>query len=156
MPNPDYSLLEDFVEQFQPPAIRVYKVDPPALDRIYEQLPARFPRLYEQLLLTFMWDDVELPRFLLLANPGFEDLLTSLLYDPYLAEILLPNGFVPFGRAPGGGYDPICFNTRARAGRHDCQIVRVDHEQILCHGRLKVVEIVAASFRVLVQTARGF
>ncbi len=59
MPNSDTNLLGGFVEQFQPPAIRV-GVDLLALDRIYEQLPARFPRLYEQLLLTFMWDDVEL------------------------------------------------------------------------------------------------
>lgn len=151
MPNTDHKLLAQFVEHFQPPAIRVDLGGATALDRIYQELPARLPRLYERLLLTFMWDDVELPSLLLLGNPGLDELLTSLLYDRYLAEALLPNGFIPFGRAPGGGYDPICFNTRGRAGRYDCQIVQADHEDILCHGRLRIREIVAPSFRALVQ-----
>jgi len=150
--NTDPKLLAQFVEHFQPPAIRVDVGGATAFDHIYQLLPARLPMLYERLLLTFMWDDVELPSFLLLANPGLDGLLTSLLYDRYLAEALLPKGFIPFGRAPGGGYDPICFNTRARAGRRDYPIVQVDHEDILCRGRLTIKEILAPSFRALVQT----
>ena len=153
--NHDDKLLAQFVERFEPPAIRVDAGDATALDHIYQQLPARLPKLYERLLLTFLWDDVELPSLLLLGNPGLDELLTSLLYDPYLTETLLPNGFISFGRAPGGGYDPICFNTRARAGRYDCQIVRMDHEDILCNSRLRIREIVAPSFRALIQLSRA-
>lgn len=151
MSKNDDRLLAQFVERFEPPAIRIDAGDATALERIYEQLPARLPKLYERLLLNFIWDDVELPSLRLLGNPGLDELLTSLFYDRFLVETLLPNHFIPFGREPGGGYDPICFQTRAPAGRSDCRIVRVDHEEILCNRRLKIREIVAPSFRALVQ-----
>jgi hypothetical protein len=61
-----------------------------------------------------------------------------------------PAGFIQFGRAPGGHFDPVCFDTKSRNGKKDCRIVRIDHEEVLCNYRVKVVEEIAPSFERLV------
>jgi hypothetical protein len=37
--------------------------------------------------------------------------------DRLLSKVLSQAGFVHFGRAPGGRYDPVCFDIRKRT-RH--------------------------------------
>ena len=67
-----------------------------------------------------------------------------------LTEETGPAGFIQFGQAPGGDYDPVCFDTKSRNGKNDCRIVRIDHEEILCNYRVKVMEEIAPSFEQLV------
>ena len=79
-----------------------------------------------------------------------EGLLRQLLYDHILSEALLPAGLIPFARPAGGSYDPVCFNIQKRRGKRDCQVVRVDHEEILCNSRIGRLTEVAPSFYDLV------
>jgi len=52
-----------------------------------------------------------------------------------------------FAQATGGHCDPLCFDPSSRKNR-DYRIVKIDHEEILCNCRIKVVsEICAPSFR---------
>jgi hypothetical protein len=130
-------------------------VDTPrsVLPRLYEKLPARFPPLYEQLILSYRWAEVDLNLVTLLANPMGPDLSglrQEIFNDPGLIEILVPNALLQLGKPGGGHYDPICFDARARRNDGDGPIVRVDHEEILCHRRLEVLEEIAPSFRALV------
>jgi hypothetical protein len=123
------------------------------LDPLYGELPARFPPLYEHLVLTYRWADVDLESFTLLANPP-GDGLTGLLHhvvqgDGHLTTELAKNGYIQFGRATGGHYDPVCFETKSRKNR-DYRVVKIDHEEILCNHRIKVVSEIAPSFRALV------
>ena len=46
-------------------------------------------------------------------------------------------------------YDPVCFEIKSRRNR-DYRIVKIDHEEILCNYRIKVVSEIAPSFRALV------
>ena len=48
-------------------------------------------------------------------------------------------------------YDPVCFDIKSRKLGGDCRIVKIDHEEILCNYRVKVVSELAPSFYQLVQ-----
>src|SRR5881296_4325855 len=112
-----------------------HETDRAALRELYQGIPVRFPVLYEKLILGYRWEaGAELGGFELLANPpgdsSLQGLLTSIRYDGHLAKALLPGALVPFARPAGGSYDPVCFNGAARAGKHDYQVVQIDHESI--------------------------
>lgn len=141
---------EQFSRLFEPPAVPVATGEVDDLAPVYARLPARFPELYEYLLVNYRWEMVQLPFLNLLANPGPAALLSSLLYDRNLADLLLPAGLIPFARAARGSYDPICFDLAQRRGKRDCRVVRVDHEEILSRFRIGAVTPLYATFAELV------
>jgi hypothetical protein len=71
--------------------------------------------------------------------------------DEHLGATLLPNGYAQFGQGPNTDYDPICFDFRQRQHNGDCPIVRLDHEAILCEGRIWETAQLAPNFRSLVR-----
>lgn len=137
---------------------RPAKVDTAAscLTEIYRTLPARFPPLYESLVLSYRWAEVDLGSYRLLANPPGPDLMglfAGMSSDSGLWEVLLPAGYIPFGKGPDIDYDPICFDTKSRSKSRDYRIVKIDHEEILCNYGIKVVAEMAPSFeRLVLQT----
>ncbi len=128
------------------------------LDAIYSKLPGRFPPLFEDLVLSYRWAEVDLRSYRLLANPPGPDLsglLEKMCLDAALGDALLPAGYLQFGKGPDIDYDPVCFDIRSRKKNGDCKVVKIDHEEILCNYRVKVVAELAPSFEELVfQTIR--
>jgi hypothetical protein len=125
-------------------------VEPALLEPIYAKLPARFPPVFEQLVLSYRWDEVDLGSFRLLPNPPGPDLnglLQEMSRDPAIRKALLPAGFMQFGKGPDVNYDPVCFDISSRKKNREFKIVRIDHEEILCNDRVKVVEEVTPTFR---------
>jgi hypothetical protein len=123
------------------------------LDSLYAKLPARFPPLYEQLVLSYRWATIDLESFRLLANPPGDDLaglLAQITADDGLQESLIPAGYMQFGQGPDVDYDPVCFDIKSRTKSKDYRIVKIDHEEILCNYRVKVVAELAPSFEQLV------
>ncbi len=128
--------------------------DPKLLDPLYARLPARFPPLYEQLVLSYRWAEVDLQSFRLLANPPGADLdglLAEIEKDKGLTESLIPAGYIKFGKGTDMDYDPVCFDIKSRTKGKDYRIVKIDHEEILCNCRVKVVAELAPSFEQLVR-----
>jgi len=124
------------------------------LDPVYAKLPARFPPLYEELVLSYRWATVDLQLFRLLANPPGPDLnrlLAEISRDPAIWQGLIPAGYIQFGRGPDMDYDPVCFDIKSRSKNGDYRIVKIDHEEILCNYRVKVVGEIAPSFYELVR-----
>jgi hypothetical protein len=124
-----------------------------ALEPIYAKLPAAFPPLYEQLVLSYRWAEVDLQSYRLLANPAgptLSGLLEEMSKDSAIWNGLRAAGYVQFGKGPDMDYDPVCFDFARRKKSRDCRIVKIDHEEILCHDRVKVVAELAASFEQLV------
>jgi hypothetical protein len=122
------------------------------LEPIYSKLPARFPPLYERLVLSYRWAEVHLQSYRLLANPPGPDLsalLEQMSKDSFLWKNLLEAGFIQFGKGPGLDYDPVCFDVSSRKKNRDCKIVKIDHEQILCHERVRIIAELAPSFEQL-------
>jgi hypothetical protein len=122
------------------------------LEEIYRRLPAKFPPLFEKLVLSYRWAEVDLHSYRLLANPpgpGLAGLFHEMSRDPNLWEALLPAGFVRFAKGPDMDYDPVCFDIKSRTKSGDCAIVKIDHEEILCNYRVKVVASLAPTFEDL-------
>jgi hypothetical protein len=138
---------------FQPWRPLPFKTEASALEPLYAELPAPFPSLYEKLVLSYRWAEVELGLYALVANPPGADLgalLTKMVRDPNLWEMLIPAGFIQFAKGPGLDYDPVCFDTRSRNKSGDYRIVKIDHEGILSNYRVKIVDELAPSFEQLV------
>ncbi len=128
--------------------------DPTALDGLSAKRPARFPPLYEQLVISYRWAEVDLQSFTLLANPPSVDLsglLAEVEKDEGLTESLIPAGYIKFGKGPDMDYDPVCFDIKSRTKHKDYRVVKIDHEEILCNRRVKVVAELAPSFEQLVR-----
>jgi hypothetical protein len=131
--------------------IRV-SADPALLAPIYSGLPIRFPRLFELLLLSYRWAQVDLRIYSLFANPPGPDLagfVEQMTRDTFLWKCLKREGYIQFGKGPHTNYDPVCFDIKSRRKNGDCRIVRIDHEEILCNDRVKVIEELAPSFEQL-------
>jgi hypothetical protein len=140
----------DGYERWQP--IRVI-ADRSALELPYQHLAKRFPPLFEEPILSYRWISVDLGMFELLPNPPGEDLgsmLKAILVDRVLTKVLLPRGFVQFARAPGGSYDPICFDTNRPTKHGDYPIIQFEHESIICDEQIGRLELVSPSFRTAV------
>jgi len=128
------------------------KTDRQYLDALYSKLPARFPPLYELLALSYRWEEVDIRRCTLLANPAGPDLgglFLQMSHDPTLWTQLSRSGYIPFGKGTGGDYDPVCFDLKSRKKSADCRVVKINHEEILCNNRIKIVTEVASSFESL-------
>jgi len=128
--------------------------DKSMLEAVYAKLPARFPPLYEQLVLSYRWLEVDLQLYRLHANlpgPGLSGLLGRILKDKFLSGFLLKNGFIPFGKGTDMDYDPVCFDLTSRKKNREFEIVKLDHEEILCSERIRVVAKLAPSFEQLVR-----
>ncbi|HXA84644.1 MAG TPA: hypothetical protein VNZ47_06190 [Candidatus Dormibacteraeota bacterium] len=126
---------------------------PSQLQEVYAELPARFPRLFERMVLSYRWAEVDLGTYRLVANPPGQDLSglrSQLSQAPALWASLLPAGFIQFGKGPDLDFDPVCFDIKTRKQGGDCRIVKIDHEEILCNNRAKVVAELAPSFHQLV------
>jgi hypothetical protein len=122
------------------------------LEPIYAKLPARFPPLFERLLLTYRWAEVDLQGYRLLPNPLGHDLdgfFQQMAGNKGLWESLKPAGFIQFGRGPDIDYDPVCFDVSSRKKNREMRVVKIDHEEILCNCRIKVVAELAPSFEAL-------
>lgn len=124
------------------------------LDPVYDKLPARFPPLFERLVLSYRWAEVDLQLYTLLANPPGPDLsrfFEQISKDPALWAALIPVGFLQFAKGPDMDYDPVCFDIKSRKKSGDCRVVKIDHEEILCNNRIKIVAELAPTFEELVR-----
>jgi hypothetical protein len=91
-------------------------------------------------------------RIVLLANPPGLDLsrlLQSMSKAPAMWAAVLQAGYIQFAKGPDLDYDAVCFDVSSRKKNGDSRIVKIDHEEILCNNRVKVVAEVAPSFEQL-------
>jgi hypothetical protein len=131
---------------------------PDALKSFYERVPGPLPPLYAQLTLSCHWDEVDLGEFRLLPNlpRPLDGLASAIRADSFMFRVLSSHNLVQFGKGPDVDYDPVCFDLNQRSADGDCAIVKADHEEILIHERLRVVGVLASSFRELVyRTIKG-
>src|ERR1700722_7414701 len=84
-------------------------------------------------------------------DTNLQEFRSAILADANLSPFLLNQGFLPFARPASGSYDPVCFDCRNSRRKAEPAVVRVDHEEILCNDRLRVVEQLAAGFDVLLE-----
>lgn len=123
------------------------------LEPVYAKMPAKFPLLFEDLVLSYRWAEADLKLFRLLPNPpgsNLKGLLEAMSGDRAVWSALLPAGFIQFGKGPDMDYDPVCFDISSTNKNRECRVVKIDHEEILCNNRVKIVSELAPSFESLV------
>jgi hypothetical protein len=127
----------------------------PWLTAIHSRLPEPLPDSFLSLITRYVFLDFEVGPIHLFANTGleiWEEFTFSIFRDKALTETLFPAGFIHFARVPGGAsYDPICFDTNVKTKAREWPIVQIDHEEILCRSRLRVVGRLKDSFRALIE-----
>lgn len=160
MIDEENALLESFIQRWREledephPQLRQMPINEfSGFDRISSRpLPTQFMHL----LTHWYWqDEVWFDSIRLLESNDLGSLngfIDAVCVDKILFSVLKRNGFVQFARATDGQiYDPICFDIRSRSITNDYPIVRLDHEEILQHERIKVVARVADHFDELLQ-----
>jgi hypothetical protein len=144
---------DGYTVEVQKPLAVPQKTSESALDPIYNRISVKFPPMYEQLVLSYRWYGADIGLMQLLKNepgPDLKGLEHEMFKDSALSEYSLAAGFVQFGRG-ATSYDPVCFDIRNRKQRNGFSIVQLDHEEILCNSRIRIVSIVASSFEELVE-----
>ena len=83
-------------------------------------------------------------------GPDLNGLLLKISHDATLWTQLTQGGYVPFAWGPAGSYDRVCFDLRSRKKSGDCKIVLINHEEILCNNRIRIISEVASGIENLV------
>jgi hypothetical protein len=125
----------------------------PWVDTLERKLFKPLPPTLRSLVLRYAFMEFEIGKVLMCPNTGQDidyELAKYVGSDRNLQEVLVPAGYLHFARQWTGDYDPICFDTN-RGYKREYPIVQIDHEEILCNRRLKVVAELAPSFRRLVE-----
>lgn len=143
-------LMDQFVVKVDPSKIIFSRIaEAPWLEVLESKLPRRLPSSFRSLVTRYAFASVDVGSLTLFGNSGLDeedDLNVMIFRDQIMATATLKNGFIQFARPKNGSYDPICFDAGKSAPNREFAIVRLDHEQILCNDRIKVVEKVADSF----------
>jgi len=147
-------LIDRFVARLDPEG-SVFSpiVSAPWIDLLEQKLPKRFPASFRTLLTRYAFPSFDAVGLNFFANTGvdsLEELGVAIFKDRFIADATLKAGYVQFARAQGGAYDPVCFDARSSVSNREFPIVRLDHEEILCRDRVRVVETVADSFYHLI------
>jgi SMI1 / KNR4 family (SUKH-1) len=143
-------LIDQFVMKVDPSKGIFRRIDnAPWIDALESLLPRKLPSSFRNLVTRYAFESFDIHALTLFGNSGLnrETDLTELIFrDRVMAQALLKNGYIQFARPETGSYDPICFDARKPVANREFGIVRLDHEEILRHDRIKVVEKVAESF----------
>ncbi len=121
------------------------------LSDLMYKLPKRFPPSFYSLISRYTFPAFQIGPVFLFGNTGTAiqwELKEKIFKDEFMAAQLMRAGFLQFGNPYEYNYDPICFDTREGS---EFRIVQLDHEEILCHSRIKVVKNIAPSFLDLVE-----
>jgi hypothetical protein len=126
------------------------------IDGLEARLPDLLPPSFLSFVSRYIFPPVEGKKIWLFANTpeGIEplhELRSAIFEDKSMSEFLRARGYIQLGRAHEGNYDPVCFDTNRKSQTAEFPIVHIDHENILCHSKLKVLNEVAPSFLSLIK-----
>ena len=125
------------------------------LELFERKLPKRLPQSFASFLSRYSFPAFDAVRLSLFAwdsdsNPYIEE---ASAVKGSLSELLLPARYVQIGRPDTGDFDAICFDLNEPAQNREYRIVQVDHEDILCNSKIRVVGELWPSFVKLVEGA---
>jgi hypothetical protein len=115
-------------------------------------LPKRLPQSFESFLSRYSFPAFDVLEITLFSwdsdsNPYVEEATKGIL-----SELLLPAGFVQIGRNDPR-FDAVCFDWNKPAQNSESRIVQVDHEDILCNSKVRVMGELFPSFIKLIEDA---
>jgi|HubBroStandDraft_1064217.scaffolds.fasta_scaffold279288_2 hypothetical protein len=127
------------------------------LPEVESHLPFHLPSTFRSLIARYLFPAFEVGP-LTLYSVGVNDshragmeFRSAIFADGYMGPFLFKNRFLPFARPADSSYDPVCFDYRNSSGKVEHPIIRIDHEEILCHDRIRVIETLSRSFDSLIE-----
>jgi hypothetical protein len=128
----------------------------PWLPEVETSLRFRLPASFRSLLARYLFPSFEVgPLFL--YSVGVRDPKSTgeefryAIFDAIMFPFLLDKGLLRFAQPQDWSYDPVCFDFRNANRKSEPGVVRVDHEEILCNDRLRVIETISPAFRELME-----
>ena len=115
-----------------------------------------FPPSFRYFVGSYSFPAFESRSLMFFANTGENtcwELASRLFNDPHMSPALLRAGFLQIGNPFFYNYDPICFDCKGP--KPEKRIVQLDHEEILCNDRIRIIGEIAPSFPELLQVLLG-
>jgi hypothetical protein len=127
------------------------------LAAVEARLPFRLPPTFRSLIARHTFPRFESGPFTFYgvglphpeSNP--DEFRSAIFLDKTMSSFLLTQGLLPFTRPADGSYDPVCFDCRGSRRRSEPAVVRVDHEEVLCNDRLRIVSQLGEGFDALLE-----
>lgn len=145
-----HEIIDQFVTRVDPSGSLFKKVEgAPGIEELEAKLPKRFPVSFRSLLMRYAFPSFDAGGLSFFSNTGTasdEELSVAIFKDRFIAEATLKAGYIQFARPDSQSYDPVCFDSRHPSNNREFPLVRLDHEEILCHERILVSETIADSF----------
>ena len=128
----------------------------PWLPEMEASFPFRLPRSFRSLIARYLFPAFEVSPLVLYSvgvrgpkSTGEE--FRYAIFDAIIFPFLLDKGLLRFARPHDWSYDPVCFDFRKANRKSEPGVVRVDHEEILCNDRLRVIETISPVFHELME-----
>ena len=145
-----HDLIDQFVKVVDPSTTIFRRIDSaPWIEPLEKLLRRRFPVSFGSLITRYAFPTFDAGGIHFFANSGeqsLDELNVAIFKDPNIAHVTQADGFIQFARPAGGSYDPICFDARRTANNREYPIVRLNHEEILCHNQIGSPRTIAGSF----------
>lgn len=120
-----------------------------------EQLPKRMPQSFESFLSRYSFPEFDVLGITLFEweSDANEYIVEASAPKNSVSELLIPAGYVQIGSPDTGDFDAICFDLNRQDQNREYRVVQVDHEDILCNGKVRVTGELWPSFIKLVESA---
>jgi hypothetical protein len=125
------------------------------IDAFGQKVARRLPSSYYSFISRYAFPAFQLGPIFFFGNTGDDtkwELSRRIFKDEFMSSRLLQSWYLQIGNPHKYNNDPICFDTKKGT---ECPIVQIDHEEILCNSRIKVIREIAPSFRNFVQDFIG-
>jgi hypothetical protein len=128
----------------------------PWLPEVEASFSFRLPASFRSLIARYLFPSFEAgPLFLysvgVLDPKSTGEEFRYAIFDAIMFRFLLDKGLLRFARPQDWSYDPVCFDFRSANRKSEPAVVRVDHEEILCNDRLRVIETISPAFHELME-----
>lgn len=121
------------------------------IETLEERLGFRLPEIHRSLVSRYTFPCFDFGGFSFSGNSiegtDFHEFRDRLFLDTGMSDTLLPNHYLQFGNPDTGGYDPICMDMNRPDDTGDYPVVWLEHESILCHGKIDVIAEITPSFQ---------
>ena len=145
-----HDLIDQFVARVDSPERNFRRIEnAPWIVDLEGKLGNLLPASFRSLVTRYTFSAFDAGALSFFANLGDDsdgDLRVAIFKDGIIADATLTAGYIQFARPVTGSYDPICFAANRSAKNREFPIVRLDHEEILNRGRIRVSEKIADSF----------
>jgi hypothetical protein len=148
-------LVDGFVAKISAFGVPIFAEDNTSRLVLFEsKLPKRLPASFASFLRRYTFPSFDV---LGISFFGWESDLSPYIAEASapkgsLSELLLPHGYVQVGQPDIGSFDAVCFDLNQKSQNRECQIVQIDHEDILCNWKIRVSDNLWPSFVKLMET----